>query len=71
MGAATDLVSEGTRRMIMNGMYWAMKMDIPEKGTDVGVVGEFKPTAFGFGTFNKNLKVSDFEIPMVKKKARQ
>lgn len=61
MGAATDLVSEGTRRMILNGMYWALKMEdrIPSSGTVVKLVGEFAPTAYGFGGFKKNVKVSD------------
>ena len=73
MGAATDIVSEGTRKMICNGMYWAMGMEdkIPDQGTQVGIVGEFKPTAFGFGTFRKNLKVSDFEMKAKQPAARR
>ncbi len=70
MGAATDIISEGTRKMIFNGMYWALGMgeQIPENGTDVKLVGTFDPTPFGFGTFRKNLKVSDFEMEMPKSK---
>lgn len=70
MGAATDLLSEGTRRMIMNGAYWAMDMEVPRDGADVRLVGDFKPTKFGFGDFNKNLRVSDFEMPPLKKKVK-
>ena len=64
MGAATDCVNEGIRRMIFNGMYWALKMEdkIPQTGCDVRLVGKFDPTAFGFGTFRKGMKVSDFEM---------
>ena len=34
MGAATDLESEGTRRMLVNACFWAMGLEdkIPDKG---------------------------------------
>ena len=48
MGASTDLVAAGTRRMIVNAAYWLLGMDLPAAGTDVDLVGEFKPTRFGF-----------------------
>ncbi|MFK7818552.1 MAG: ThuA domain-containing protein [Planctomycetaceae bacterium] len=69
MGAATDIVSDGTRRMIFNGMLWAMGMDkdIPDGGANVEMVGEYKPTKFGFGDFKKGLRVSDFEMKEAKK----
>ena len=53
MGAATDLEAEGTRRMLVNAVYWALGMEsaIPAEGTDVGLVGEFEPTPFGFDGF--------------------
>eukprot|EP00752_Nemacystus_decipiens_P015018 g13374.t1 len=37
LGAATDLVFEGSRRMVVNGVYWALEMEnhIPEAGTNV------------------------------------
>ena len=49
MGAATDLNSEGMRRLLVNACYWALGVEdkIPEKA-DVDLVGEFKPTKFGF-----------------------
>lgn len=57
MGAATDLVAEGTRRMIVNAVYWALGMEekIPEK-SNVDLVGEFKPTPFGFDKFVRGVK---------------
>ncbi|MCC7421169.1 MAG: ThuA domain-containing protein [Planctomycetaceae bacterium] len=57
MGAATDLVAEGTRRMIVNATYWALGMEdqIPEK-SKVDLVGEFKPTPFGFDKFVRGVK---------------
>jgi hypothetical protein len=50
IGAATDLVSEGTRRLLVNATYWCLGMEdqIPMTGTEVSLVGTFEPTAFGF-----------------------
>lgn len=47
MGASQDLEYEGTRRMIVNGCFWAVGLEskIPDK-TNVAIVGEFKPTPF-------------------------
>jgi type 1 glutamine amidotransferase len=58
MGAATDLEPEGTRRLIVNGVYWALGLEdkIPAGGTKVDLVGEFKPTPFGFGKYVKGVK---------------
>lgn len=55
MGAATDLQSEGLRRIVVNGAYWALGLDVPEKA-DVNYVGEFKATMYGFGGFKKGVK---------------
>lgn len=50
MGASTDLVNEGVRRLLVNAAYWLLKMDhqIPRGGTDVTLVGEYEPTRFEF-----------------------
>ncbi|MFN0018266.1 MAG: ThuA domain-containing protein [Pirellulaceae bacterium] len=58
MGAATDLEAEGTRRMLVNSVYWTLGMEdkIAEKAS-VELVGEFKPTPFGFGKYVKGVKV--------------
>lgn len=67
MGASVDLVSEGTRRMIVHGAYWCLGMEdrIPEKGTKVDIVGKFVPTRFGTRPNDywkkKALRVRDFE----------
>ncbi len=57
MGAATDLLSEGLRRLIVNAAYWTLGMEdqIPEKA-NVAIVGEFQPTPFGFDGFKKGVK---------------
>jgi hypothetical protein len=60
MGAATDLVAEGTRRLLVNGCYWALGLDakIPERSC-VEFVGTFEPTPFGFNGARKGLKPGD------------
>ena len=63
MGASIDLLSEGLRRLLVNGCYWCMEMQdqIPDK-SNVDIVGEFEPTLFGFGTFKKGMRPSDFKL---------
>jgi len=63
MGAATDLESEGTRRMLVNAAYWAAGLanHIPGEGTNVDLVGEFHPTPFGFNKFQKGVRPADLQ----------
>ena len=63
IGASIDFESEGLRRTIINSCYWAVGMEnkIPAK-SNVDVVGEFKPTMYGFGKFKKDLKPADHKI---------
>ena len=58
MGAAEDLENEALRRMLVNGCYWALQMDVPSK-VDVALVGEYHPSHFGFGTYVKGRKPAD------------
>ena len=64
MGAATDLESEGLRRLLVNACYWTIGLEdkIPSKA-EVGYVGEYKPTGFGFGKFKPGVKPADLELP--------
>jgi len=60
MGAATDFENTGVRRMLINATYWALGME--DQITDrlnIDLVGEFKPTKFGFGGFVKGVKPAD------------
>lgn len=61
MGSATDLQNEGLRRIVVNAVYWGLGMDVPAKA-DVTIVGEFKPTMYGFNGFIKGVKPSDHAI---------
>jgi hypothetical protein len=60
MGAATDLVSPGTRRMIVNATYWTLGLEdkIPNE-SDVSIVGEYNPHPFGNNKFTKGVKPED------------
>jgi hypothetical protein len=61
MGSSTDLESEGFRRLLVNASYWCtgLESQIAERAK-VDVVGEFKPTPFGFNGFVKGKKPSDY-----------
>lgn len=63
MGASVDLESEGLRRLLVNGCYWAMRMEdkIPPRA-NVNYVGDYLPTFFGFGKHSKGVKPSDHEL---------
>lgn len=64
MGASTDLVADGSRRMLVNGVYWALGMEdqIPPGGTDVRLVGSYEPTAFGFEKFTPGVRPADHAL---------
>ena len=57
MGAATDLLSEDFRRVLVNACYWGLGLEdwIPPQA-NVDLVGEYEPTRFGFGSFKTGVK---------------
>ena len=61
MGASVDFLSEGLRRLFVNACYWCLGMEdqIPEK-CRVDCLGEYRPTYFGFGEHQRNLRPADF-----------
>lgn len=63
MGAATDLESEGLRRLLVNAAYWCLGMEdkIPPRA-NVEIVGEYKPSPFGFAGHKKGLKPADYRM---------
>ncbi|MCA8941273.1 MAG: ThuA domain-containing protein, partial [Planctomycetes bacterium] len=67
IGAATDFVAVGTRRLFVNAVYWAVGLDgeIPESGTDVEIVGSYRPTEFGFGKARRGVRPSDHAFDAV------
>jgi hypothetical protein len=50
MGASSGLLSAPLRRLVVNGIYWAVGLEgeIPVDGTEVELVGEYNPTQYGF-----------------------
>lgn len=54
MGAATDLQSEDLRRLVVNGVFWGLRLDVPKKA-DVSIVGEFQPLMYAAGGFRKGV----------------
>ena len=62
MGAASDMASEGMRRLLVNACYWAVGLEdkIPAHSA-VDVVGTFEPTPFGFNGAKKGLTPADLK----------
>jgi type 1 glutamine amidotransferase len=61
MGAATDLESEGVRRLLVNAAYWAVGLeDKITSSSDVALVGTYKPLPFGFRGYAKGLTPADY-----------
>ena len=63
MGAATDLESEGLRRLIVNAAYWCLGMEaqIPARA-NVDLVGEYHPSEYGFKGFRRGVKPADHAL---------
>jgi putative heme-binding domain-containing protein len=65
MGAAIDLENESLRRLVINGVFWGLGMEVPAKA-DVTFVDEYKPSFYGFIKDylkeGRGLKVSDLEL---------
>ena len=63
IGAATDCASEGLRRALVNACYWGMGLEerIPAESR-VDIVGEYAPSAFGFGRFRGGVRPSDLRL---------
>jgi type 1 glutamine amidotransferase len=62
IGAANDLLTEGTRRLLVNACYWASGLDdkIPAK-SDVTLVGDYQPSDFQFNGFKTGVKPEDLK----------
>ena len=62
MGASQDLLTAGTRRMIVNAAYWCLGMeDKITAQNNVDVVGTWAPTKFGFNAYKKGVKPADLK----------
>ena len=61
MGASVDCENEGVRRALINSIFWGTGLQVPEM-TNVEIVGEYKPTFYGFGTFTTGVKPADHKL---------
>ena len=63
IGAANDLATGGTRRLLVNACYWAVGLEdkIPEK-SNVDLVGEYQPSNFKFNGFKTGVKPEDHAL---------
>ncbi|HUY91881.1 MAG TPA: hypothetical protein VMV10_24285 [Pirellulales bacterium] len=64
MGAATDLQSEGLRRLVVNAVYWGLGLDVPAKA-DVAFVDDYRPTMYGFKGYRRGIKPADHALGKV------
>lgn len=62
MGAATDLLNEGLRRLLVNATYTAVGLRAPERAA-VEFVGPYQPSPFGFDGFRKGVRPADLAWP--------
>ena len=61
MGAATDLLSADLRRLLVNAAYWGIQMEESiDPSRSVEPLGPYEPTGFGFGTYVRGRRVSDY-----------
>jgi hypothetical protein len=59
-GASEDLRNEGFRRLLVNGVLWAMGLEAAiQPSMDVSLVGPFNPSRYSFNGFVKGLRPSD------------
>jgi hypothetical protein len=66
IGSSSDLLNEGVRRLLVNASYWLCGLEVPQSA-DVTLVGDYKPSAYGFKTednywTDKDLQVADFNV---------
>jgi len=61
MGSADDFLNESLRRLVVNGVYWGVGLEVPKKA-NVTVVDEYKPSFYGFKGYRKGMKVADLDL---------
>ncbi|MEZ5042114.1 MAG: ThuA domain-containing protein [Saprospiraceae bacterium] len=64
IGAATDMMNEGVRRLFVNASYYLLGMEVPAKAS-VNIEGNYQPAPFSFEKdehwVEKGMKVADFQ----------
>lgn len=63
MGASQDLLSEGTRRMLVNAAYWCLGLEGQISAQSVvAIVEPYNTRPFSFGGFQKGVRPVDLQI---------
>ena len=63
IGAATDLQCADLRLLFVNACYWATGLEDKITGkADVGIIGKYEPSKFGFNGFKKGVRPEDHEL---------
>jgi len=64
IGAAADIIAEGTRRMMINAVFWCLNLNVPKKA-NVNFVGSYNPSPYVFRDeaywLNKNRSISSLK----------
>jgi hypothetical protein len=61
MGAATDLLSEGLRRLVVNAVLWGFELEIPARA-DVGFIDPYEPSPYAFKGYRRGLVPADHAL---------
>jgi hypothetical protein len=61
MASASDLKDESLRRLLVNGVFWGLGLEVPAKA-DVAPLVEWKPSKYSFNMFHPGLKAEDFAV---------
>jgi hypothetical protein len=61
MGSATDLQDESLRRLVVNGVFWGIGLEVPPKA-DVTLVDGYQPSFYGFKGHRKGLTVPELAL---------
>jgi hypothetical protein len=61
MGAATDLLSEDLRRLVINAVLWGFELPIPTRA-DVAVVDPYEPAAYAFKGYRRGIRPEDHAL---------
>lgn len=68
VGASTDLLNAGVRKLICNAVIWAADLleQMPAEGANVELVGDFQPTKFEFrsGKYWRDADIQPSELAM-------
>ena len=59
MASASDLKDESLRRLLINGVFWGLNLEVPA-AADVTPLVEWKPSKYSFNLYHKGLKSADF-----------